>query len=455
MNLERANKIDQGKLDKFTVEYSVPTSVGLRLPRTEEQASNPEGFSAAFHLAFLEIGIRLPLQPYVLREIGVASAQLNPNAWRVALACFDKRDGEPLITELPYSNKEWKKTWFISGGEWGKTLRLGGKPQRVRSVFNIPETKKLTDTLKERMADKGRVDAEKKKAEKKKRMIVVSEGPSLVGEDTAHGPLPLLRPTIADRPTASVGSSSGAKPLNLETGVAYLCVYRKDLLRNREMSGYRKMSSVDRICHGQANMLQAIGNLLYIEKNYGEAKMRYKRVHAKKKKLKEKLRSAVATVEAQKTIISQMSTSCRKAKSSYREKQVKLLDYQGCITRANDSIRKIKTELGDDGFDLFMDSEEFCKIQEKTFDRAVKDIRTLLARSYSNFDFFSFDEDLKKATDSRVRKLSDLAVDKSENFSEESLSDKESGTMSSDDDDDDERFVADLALEKGKRTRHS
>ncbi|KAI9195137.1 hypothetical protein LWI28_012113 [Acer negundo] len=187
------------------------------------------------------------------------------------------------------------------------------------------------------MADKGRVDAEKKKAEKKKRMIVVSEGPSLVGEDTAHEPLPLLRPTIADRPTTSVVSTEG---------VAYLCVYGKDLLRNREMSSYRKMSSVDRIRHGQANMLQ-----------------------------------------------------------------------------------------------------------EKTFDRAVKDICTLLARSYSDFDFFAFDEDLKKATDSRVRKLSDPAVDKSENFSEESLSNKESGTMSSDDDD--ERFVADLALEKGKRTRHS
>ena len=121
----------------------------------------------------------MPLQPYirrVLREIGIAPAQLNPNAWRIviwmyslwrsmkypaptfreiehcyslyshkfggdgwwALACRDKQDSEPLITGLPSSNKEWKKTWFVYRGDWGKNLQLGGRPQRVRSVFNIP-----------------------------------------------------------------------------------------------------------------------------------------------------------------------------------------------------------------------------------------------------------------------------------------------------------------------------
>ncbi|TXG64453.1 hypothetical protein EZV62_011447 [Acer yangbiense] len=54
-----------------------------RIPKEEERASNPKGKSVAFHPAFLEIGARLPLQTYirrVLREIGIAPAQLNPNA---------------------------------------------------------------------------------------------------------------------------------------------------------------------------------------------------------------------------------------------------------------------------------------------------------------------------------------------------------------------------------------
>ena len=179
INQERENKIDPSKLRRIVREYSIPESAGLRIPRPGELASNPEGHSAAFHPACLEIGVRLPLQPYlrrVLREIGVAPAQLNPNAWRIligmyslwrgmnlppptlaeighcyrlyshrsggdgwwALSCCDKRDGEPLITGLPSSNKEWKKTWFVAGGEWGKDLQLGGRHQRVRSVFNIP-----------------------------------------------------------------------------------------------------------------------------------------------------------------------------------------------------------------------------------------------------------------------------------------------------------------------------
>ena len=179
INHVRENRIDEAKLKKIAMEFSIPRSVGLRIPREGEKASNPVGSAVAFHPAFLEIGARLPLQPYirrVLREIGIAPAQLNPNAWRIvigmyslwrsmkypdptfaeighcyslyshksggdgwwALACKDKRDGEPLITGLPSSNKEWKKTWFVAGGNWGKDLQLGGRHQRVRSVFNFP-----------------------------------------------------------------------------------------------------------------------------------------------------------------------------------------------------------------------------------------------------------------------------------------------------------------------------
>ncbi|TXG48245.1 hypothetical protein EZV62_027539 [Acer yangbiense] len=95
---------------------------------------------------------------WVLREIGIAPAQLNPNAWRIvigmfalwrsmkfsapkftkighcyiiysnksrgdgwwALACYYKQEGEPLITGLPSSNKEWKKLGLSQKATGGK-----------------------------------------------------------------------------------------------------------------------------------------------------------------------------------------------------------------------------------------------------------------------------------------------------------------------------------------------
>ena len=83
INHLRENKVDARKLSRLATEFSIPRTVGMRVPRDGEKASNPEGTSVAFHPAFLEIGARLPLQQYirrVLREIGIAPAQLNPNA---------------------------------------------------------------------------------------------------------------------------------------------------------------------------------------------------------------------------------------------------------------------------------------------------------------------------------------------------------------------------------------
>ena len=173
------NRMTAIRISQIATEFSIPDSVGMRMPAVGELASNPMGVAVAFHPAFLEIGARLPLHPYirrVLRECSVAPAQLNPNAWRVvigmfalwrrlgfpeptlreirhcysfrphraggdgwwALASFDKQGGEPLITGLPTSNKEWKKSWFVAAGDWGKDLHFGGRRQSVRSVFNLP-----------------------------------------------------------------------------------------------------------------------------------------------------------------------------------------------------------------------------------------------------------------------------------------------------------------------------
>ncbi|KAK3221707.1 hypothetical protein Dsin_008732 [Dipteronia sinensis] len=151
INQVKENRITEAKIKQIEKDFSIPQSVGLRLPSDGELASDPTGCSVAFHPTFLEIGARLAIHTYirkVLREIGVAPAQLNPNGWRIVirmfalwrsrgfpapsftdighcyslfshklegdgwwgLACCDKQEDEPLIIGLSSSNKEWKKT---------------------------------------------------------------------------------------------------------------------------------------------------------------------------------------------------------------------------------------------------------------------------------------------------------------------------------------------------------
>ncbi|KAI9169783.1 hypothetical protein LWI28_017607 [Acer negundo] len=162
------NKLNVTRISQIAKEFSISDTVGMRMPLEGEKVSNPNGVSVAFHPAFLEIGARLPFHPYaskVLYDFMLASAQLNPNGWRImigmyslwrnlgfstltfreiahcyifrphrlrgdswwSLACCYKQGGEPLITGLPFSNKEWKKSWFVVTGDWGKDIQLGGR----------------------------------------------------------------------------------------------------------------------------------------------------------------------------------------------------------------------------------------------------------------------------------------------------------------------------------------
>ncbi|KAL5813996.1 hypothetical protein ACOSQ4_024637 [Xanthoceras sorbifolium] len=81
----------QFQMAKYLEEFSIPSSVVVRIPRDGELASGPEPDSMTFHPAFLEVGFRLPLQPFlkrVLREIEIALAQLNPNGWRILVGIW-------------------------------------------------------------------------------------------------------------------------------------------------------------------------------------------------------------------------------------------------------------------------------------------------------------------------------------------------------------------------------
>ncbi|KAL5745975.1 hypothetical protein ACOSP7_027121 [Xanthoceras sorbifolium] len=59
------NSINHSKLVLYREEFSIPPEVGLRIPNEGERATDPEPGSAAIHPAFMELGFRLPLQPYL------------------------------------------------------------------------------------------------------------------------------------------------------------------------------------------------------------------------------------------------------------------------------------------------------------------------------------------------------------------------------------------------------
>ncbi|KAL5759520.1 hypothetical protein ACOSQ2_018358 [Xanthoceras sorbifolium] len=180
VNRIRENRINNSRLSIYREEFSIPSDVGLRIPNMGEQVSNPEPGCVAIHPAFLEIGMCLPLQPYVrrfLREVGLVPAQLSPNSGRILIGMwclwrFNGIDTDPTLSEIkhcyklvghahggdgwwhlsswtrlsghsliigqPSSNKEWKKTWFVATTGWGRELTIGGREQRVRSVFGFP-----------------------------------------------------------------------------------------------------------------------------------------------------------------------------------------------------------------------------------------------------------------------------------------------------------------------------
>ncbi|KAL5855628.1 hypothetical protein ACOSQ3_005462 [Xanthoceras sorbifolium] len=85
------NLINHSKLVLYREEFSIPPEVGFRIPNEGERATDPESESAAIHPAFMELGVRLPLQRFLrrfLRDIGLASAQISPNGWRVLISMW-------------------------------------------------------------------------------------------------------------------------------------------------------------------------------------------------------------------------------------------------------------------------------------------------------------------------------------------------------------------------------
>ncbi|KAL5733438.1 hypothetical protein ACOSQ2_033130 [Xanthoceras sorbifolium] len=165
VNRIRENRINNTRLSVCREEFSIPSDVGLRIPNIGEQVSNPEPRCGAIHPAFLEIGMCLPLQPYVRRflmEVGLAPAKLSSNSWRILIGmwCLWRLNGidtDPTFSEIKHCYKLVGHTrdgdgwWHLSS--WTKLaghsliikqpssnkeeLTIGGREQRVRSVFGF------------------------------------------------------------------------------------------------------------------------------------------------------------------------------------------------------------------------------------------------------------------------------------------------------------------------------
>ncbi|KAI9181379.1 hypothetical protein LWI28_014500 [Acer negundo] len=210
INQVRENKMDKDKLARIVVEYLIPTLVGLRILILREQVSNPEGAFAAFHLAFLEICVRLPLQPYirkVLRQIGIAPVQLKLNAWRIVIGMFalwrSMKYPDRTFTEIGhcyrlYSHKSGGREGGGRAATWERVpveVLLMTERKHISDTWLVSPERRHVDYLlndrsfssgckEERMADKGKVGADKRKEDKKRRRVIPM-GPSLSNEDKA------------------------------------------------------------------------------------------------------------------------------------------------------------------------------------------------------------------------------------------------------------------------------
>ncbi|KAL5851148.1 hypothetical protein ACOSQ3_006266 [Xanthoceras sorbifolium] len=427
-------------------EFSIPPEVGLRIPNEGERATDPEPGSAAFHPSFMELGVRLPLQPYLrcfLRDIGLAAAQISPNGWRVPigmwslwkvlgietdpslaeiqycyklaphtrggdgwwyLANWTKQAGEGLITGLPTSNKEWKKTWFIATN-WGRELSLGGRPMRVRSVFGFPAVwervhenqltlderrhvaaawkthnreRHVNHLLGDRLLSSFRFipvptalrasmetsatdrpeegvaeDVRPLKVRPPRFKEVSSEAggglggdqsPSeeRVGGDSFRGPPPMY--SQERTPTGQAGFGG---PFSQDDSVDFMCSYARNFMRSGDSGGAGKISNDDR-----------------------------------------KMESEL--------IIKKDTCSSLKARLAHSEalaaEGVKATEYRERLRKSRALVKRLRRELPNRAIDRWIRSSEYTKAIDEEFDRGAIDTKYLISRVDPNFDFEKLEE---------------------------------------------------------------
>ncbi|KAK9153798.1 hypothetical protein Sjap_001278 [Stephania japonica] len=195
MDLIRS-KVNAREIAKYREAYKIPSDILLRIPKDHELPSSPPDGEVAISLRFFSCGLRLPIQKPValmLRALGLAPCQLNPNFWRQLIgvlalckehglpeltledfqcifqtkphpgrtkkgwhycsAYCDKGEGRgSLIVLKPTSCQNWKGRWCFVSGNWD--AEPGLTPTRFSSVgasWTKPRGNRIANSLASRL----------------------------------------------------------------------------------------------------------------------------------------------------------------------------------------------------------------------------------------------------------------------------------------------------------------
>ncbi|KAK2662178.1 hypothetical protein Ddye_000752 [Dipteronia dyeriana] len=302
------------RIGQIMVELSVLNSVDMRLSAVGELPSNPNRSSVAFHLAFLEVGARLPLQPYiqrVLHEIGVAPAQLNPNVWRIIIrmhalweACRggEEKDGGQG-KEYRYREKETTDPISTVTNKGGTSDMKPG-PKHTRMVGSSTSV-----TISEaRMLPPNAIPLFARGGGGNKTPHVQIEGN--LGRDN-------ISKLFMHDTKISLNYCKGAptrqfvpkeNPISPKTDVEFMCSYGKDMLRSGKSVHFGKCRTWIRF------------NSLRRES--------YEKLKQRKSEVNDKLRLVRGNLESLKAKVGELSASYRKAKVYCGRKHAKLCDYR-------------------------------------------------------------------------------------------------------------------------------
>ncbi|KAL5759726.1 hypothetical protein ACOSQ2_018564 [Xanthoceras sorbifolium] len=381
-------------------EFSIPPEVGLRIPNEGERATDPEPSSAAIHPAFME-------------DIGLAPSQISPNGWRVLigmwslwrvlgietdpsfaeiqhcyklaphtgggdgwwyLASWTKQTGEGLITGLPTSNKEWKKTWFITT-DWGRELTLGGRPMRMRSVLSsfgfIPVPTALRASMETSVIDRpeeGVVENVRPLKVRPPRFKEVSSeaggglgGDQSPSEERVGGESFRGAPPMYSQGRTPTGQAGFGGPFSPDDSVDFMCSYAKNFMRSGDSGGAGKISNDDRKM--ESELIIKKDTCSSLERELGEAK------------------NEISSLKAR---LAQSETLAAEG--------VKATEYRERLRKSRTLVKRLRRELSDRAINRWIRSSEYTKAIDEEFERGAIDTKYLISRVDPNFDFEKLEE---------------------------------------------------------------